>query len=131
MDAMFRKSLADLVRGLRANKKNEEQYINKCIQQIKDELKLQNKKAKMVAIQKLTYVGFFFLKSIFYLVVLMFVVQLHMLGYDISWASFNMIEVMSQPSFTAKRIGYLAASQTFTDETDVLMLATNLFKKVF
>lgn len=74
MDAMFRKSLADLVRGLRANKKNEEQYINKCIQQIKDELKLQNKKAKMVAIQKLTYVGFFFLKSIFYLVVLMFVV---------------------------------------------------------
>lgn len=54
-----------------------------------------------------------------------------MLGYDISWASFNMIEVMSQPSFTAKRIGYLAASQTFTDETDVLMLATNLFKKVF
>eukprot|EP00339_Tiarina_fusa_P029705 CAMPEP_0117045208 /NCGR_PEP_ID=MMETSP0472-20121206/31278_1 /TAXON_ID=693140 ORGANISM="Tiarina fusus, Strain LIS" /NCGR_SAMPLE_ID=MMETSP0472 /ASSEMBLY_ACC=CAM_ASM_000603 /LENGTH=965 /DNA_ID=CAMNT_0004757127 /DNA_START=206 /DNA_END=3103 /DNA_ORIENTATION=+ len=40
-----------------------------------------------------------------------------------------MIEVMSQPSFTAKRVGYLAASQSFTDETDVLMLATNLFKK--
>lgn len=53
-----------------------------------------------------------------------------MLGYDISWASFNMIEVMSQPTFTPKRIGYLAASQSFTDETDVLMLATNLFKKV-
>ena len=53
-----------------------------------------------------------------------------MLGYDISWASFNMIEVMSQTNFTAKRVGYLAASQTFNEETDVLMLATSLFKKV-
>ena len=53
-----------------------------------------------------------------------------MLGYDVSWAAFNIIEVMSQPLFTSKRVGYLAASQTFTSQTDVLMLATNLFKKV-
>ena len=56
MDAIFRKSLADLVRGIRANKNDEEAYISKCIQQIKDELRLQNNKAKMVAVQKLTYV---------------------------------------------------------------------------
>ena len=36
--------------------------------------------------------------------------QLHMLGYDMSWAAFNVIEVMSSESFFAKRIGYLAAS---------------------
>jgi len=37
---------------------------------------------------------------------------------------------MSQPKFTAKRIGYLAASQCFNDQTEVLTLATNLIRKV-
>lgn len=47
-----------------------------------------------------------------------------------SWAAFNIIEVMSQPSFTNKRIGYLAASQSFHEGTEVVMLATSLLKKV-
>lgn len=55
--------------------------------------------------------------------------QLQMLGYDISWAAFNVIEVMSSTKFTHKRIGYLAASQSFHDGTDVLMLTTNLIRK--
>ena len=42
-----------------------------------------------------------------------------MLGYDISWAGFNIIEVMSSPKFTYKRIGYLAGSQSFHTETEV------------
>lgn len=54
-----------------------------------------------------------------------------MLGYDASWASFSMIEVMSQPRFAYKRIGYLAASQTFTKDTDVILLCTQLFSKEF
>ena len=41
---------------------------------------------------------------------------LQMLGYDISWAGFNIIEVMSSTKFTEKRIGYLAASQCFHQE---------------
>ena len=53
-----------------------------------------------------------------------------MLGYDVTWAAFNIIEVMSQPLFTSKRIGYLAASQVFSKDTDVVMLTTNLFRKV-
>lgn len=53
-----------------------------------------------------------------------------MLGYDISWAAFNIIEVMSSHKFTYKRIGYLAASQCFNENTDVLMLTTNMIKKV-
>jgi AP-3 complex subunit delta len=53
-----------------------------------------------------------------------------MRGYDMSWAAFNVVEVMSQSKFTAKRIGYLAASQSFSDTTEVVMLTTNLIRKV-
>ncbi|KAL3112202.1 hypothetical protein niasHT_016975 [Heterodera trifolii] len=52
-----------------------------------------------------------------------------MLGYDISWAAFNIIELMSSTRYIEKRIGYLAAVQAFNDETDVLMLTTNLIRK--
>jgi AP-3 complex subunit delta len=54
-----------------------------------------------------------------------------MLGYDMGWAAFNVVEVMSQEIFTAKRIGYLAASVSFDEGTEVTMLATNLIKKVY
>lgn len=54
-----------------------------------------------------------------------------MLGYDISWAAFNIVEVMSQQKFTGKRIGYLAAAQSFHEGTEVVVLATQLLKKDF
>lgn len=47
-----------------------------------------------------------------------------------SWASFYVVEVMSSAKFLHKRTGYLAASLTFQQDTDVLMLTTNLMKKV-
>ena len=53
-----------------------------------------------------------------------------MLGYDMSWASFHVIEVMSSAKFPQKQTGYLAAIQSFRQDTDVLMLTTNLLKKV-
>ena len=56
---------------------------------------------------------------------------LQMIGYDVSWASFSIIEVMSQPRFAHKRIGYLAANQIFNETTDVVLLTVNLFKKEF
>lgn len=52
-----------------------------------------------------------------------------MIGYDISWAGFNVIEVMSSPKFTCKRIGYLAASQCFHADSELLMLTTNMIRK--
>lgn len=52
-----------------------------------------------------------------------------MLGYDISWAGFNVIEVMSSSKFTHKRIGYLAASQCFHADLEMLMLTTNMIRK--
>lgn len=53
-----------------------------------------------------------------------------MLGYAPSNASFHMLEVMASPRFHLKQMGYLAASQCFNQDTDVLILATNLIKKV-
>lgn len=53
-----------------------------------------------------------------------------MMGYDMSWASFNVVEVMSSARFHLKSVGYLAAIQSFNQDTDVLMLTTNLLKKV-
>ncbi len=39
-----------------------------------------------------------------------------MLGHEMGWASFHVIEVMSQERFGLKRTGFLAAAQSFTRE---------------
>lgn len=57
-------------------------------------------------------------------------IYLEMFGHDMSWASFHVLEVMSCPKYLQKRVGYLAAVQSFRPDTEVLMLATNLLKKV-
>ena len=56
---------------------------------------------------------------------------LRMMGYEFSWANFATIEVMSSHRFGHKRVGYLAAAQSFNEETDVILLTTNLLKKEF
>ncbi|KAI7777241.1 hypothetical protein LA080_003830 [Diaporthe eres] len=56
-------------------------------------------------------------------------IYLEMMGHDMSWASFNVLEVMSSPKYHQKRIGYLGAVQSYRPDTEVLMLATNLLKK--
>lgn len=106
---MFEKSLTDLVKGIRSHKHNEEAFIRSSIAEAKNELKANDIKKKAVAIQKLTY--------------------LHMLGYDMEWAAFNVLEVVSNPNFSLKRSGYLAASQCFTKDTDVMILTSQTFRK--
>ncbi|XP_058064271.1 AP-3 complex subunit delta [Anopheles bellator] len=108
-ERMFDKNLTDLVRGIRNNKDNEAKYIAQCIEEIKQELRQDNINVKSNAVAKLTY--------------------LQMCGYDISWAGFNIIEVMSSNRFTCKRIGYLGASQCFHPESELLMLTTNMIRK--
>ncbi|KAJ9148408.1 AP-3 complex subunit delta [Pleurostoma richardsiae] len=56
-------------------------------------------------------------------------IYLEMVGHDMSWASFHVLEVMSSPKYHQKRVGYLGAVQSFRPDTEVLMLATNLLKK--
>ncbi|PVU99197.1 hypothetical protein BB559_000918 [Furculomyces boomerangus] len=106
---MLEKRLADFIKGLRANKRDEEKYIKESLVLIHKELTLNDHTSKAIAISKLTY--------------------LHMLGYDMSWASFNVVEVMAASKYEEKRMGYLAAVQSFYEETDVLVLTTNLFRK--
>lgn len=108
-DRLFEKSLQDLIRGIRNNKENEPKYIAQCMEEIKQELKQDSSAIKKVAVEKLCY--------------------LQMCGYDVSWAAFNVIEVMASSNFTEKRVGYLAASQSFHEHTDVLMLTTNMIRK--
>lgn len=106
----FEKSLYDLIRGLRQNKGNEKAYIQNCLKECRQEVRSTDGDLKATAILKLIY--------------------LDMFGYDMSWASFNVLEVMSSGKFQHKRIGYLAAVQSFRLDTEVLMLTTNQIKKV-
>ncbi|KAJ5124609.1 uncharacterized protein N7515_008434 [Penicillium bovifimosum] len=105
----FEKSLYDLIKGLRLHKGGENEYIQSCLRECKAEIKTQDMDKKATALLKLIY--------------------LEMFGYDMSWASFHVLEVMSSAKYLQKRVGYLGAVQSFRPDTEVLMLATNLLKK--
>jgi AP-3 complex subunit delta len=106
---MFEKSLVDLIRGLRGHKGNEAEYIQGALKECRAEIRSQDLDVKATALLKLIY--------------------LEMFGYDMTWAAFNVLEVMASPKPMQKRVGYLAAVQSFRPETEVLMLAENLLKK--
>jgi len=106
---MFETSLSDMVKGIRAHKRDPSTYISTSILQIKKELVSTDMFTKSNALRKLTF--------------------LTMMGFDFEWGSFSIIEVMSSPRFAHKRIGSLAAVQTFTSSTSVILLVTNLLKK--
>nr|CAD7424669.1 unnamed protein product [Timema monikensis] len=130
LERMFDKNLTDLVRGIRNNKDNEAKYIAQCIEEIKQELRQDNIAVKSNAVAKLTYVSMIETVELNTTSTLAnYATKLQMLGYDISWAGFNIIEVMSSSKFTYKRIGYLASSQCFHTDTELLMLTTNMIRK--
>ncbi|EMC91227.1 hypothetical protein BAUCODRAFT_319042 [Baudoinia panamericana UAMH 10762] len=106
---MFEKDIYQLIRGLRSHKGNERAYILQSLAECRREIKTSDMDAKATALLKLVY--------------------LEMFGHDMSWASFNVLEVMSSAKYVQKRVGYLAAVQSFRPETEVLMLAENLLKK--
>ncbi|KAK4242516.1 adaptin N terminal region-domain-containing protein [Achaetomium macrosporum] len=109
MPSRFEKSLYDLIRGLRNHKGNEKEYIQNCLKECRSEIRSQDMDVKATALLKLVY--------------------LEMVGHDMSWASFHVLEVMASQKYHQKRVGYLAAVQSFRPDTDVLMMATNLLKK--
>lgn len=108
---VFEKTLTAMVKGIRANRGKETEYIHSCIQEIQKEVVSANVATKSMAVLKLAY--------------------LNMLGYDMSWAAFQMVEVMSHNKFTTRRPGYLASALCFGPSTDVGLLTINLFKKDF
>ena len=106
---MFEKSLYDLIRGLRSHRGSEREYIQAALKECRSEIRSADMDLKATALLKLIY--------------------LEMFGHDMTWASFNVLEVMSSPKIMQKRVGYLGAVQSFHADTDILMLATNLLKK--
>lgn len=58
---MWERTLQDLVRGLRANKKDEAKFIAKAVDEIRHEIKTDDMELKAGAVLKLTYVRFFLL----------------------------------------------------------------------
>lgn len=108
---VFEKSLTDLIRGIRATKDmpSRLKYLQEAIAECRSEVNSPDMEVKTQAVLKLAY--------------------LEMYGFDMSWAAFNVLEVMSSAKFQQKRVGYLAAIQSFRTDTDVLMLTTNLLKK--
>ncbi|CAK9437997.1 uncharacterized protein LODBEIA_P23650 [Lodderomyces beijingensis] len=109
----FEKSLSDLIKGIRAHSKESPESLAKfleiAIQECKSELYTTDLETKAMAVLKSAY--------------------LEMYGFDMSWCNFQILEVMSSSKFQQKRIGYLAAIQSFKNEQDLLILATNQFKK--
>lgn len=108
---MFEKSLTSLIKGLRSHRgKDEPKYIADRVQEIRHEVKSADMEVKAEAVLKLAY--------------------LRMLGYEVQSASFSILETMASSQYHIKHIGYLAAALCFSEETEVLILATNLIKKV-
>lgn len=109
----FEKSLSDLIEGIRAHSKKSPEslleFLERALQECKEELATTDLELKATAILKLAY--------------------LEMYGFDMSWCNFQILEVMSSAKFQQKRIGYLATMQSFKSEQNLLILATNQFKK--
>ena len=71
--AIFQRTLQDLVKGIRNHSQEASSFICAAIADIKVELKSIDPYIKAEAVRKLTY--------------------LQMMGYDVTWAAFSIIEV--------------------------------------
>ena len=56
---MWERTLQDLIRGLRANKKDEAKFIAQAVDEIRKEVRSKDMELKAAAILKLTYVSAF------------------------------------------------------------------------
>ena len=101
----------DIIKGFRHQQSSTESiFISRVIEEICREIKSNDLQTKSTALQKLIY-----LNSIHFI--------------DMSWASFHAIECISSPTFSHKKIGYLAISQSFSESTPVILLISNQLRK--
>jgi hypothetical protein len=56
---MWERTLQDLIRGLRANKKDEAKFIAQAVDEIRKEVRSKDMELKAAAILKLTYVSIY------------------------------------------------------------------------
>ncbi len=57
---LFQESLQDLVKGIRANRRNEEEYLRKRVADISEECRTSDMEKKAVAVLKLAHVSLAF-----------------------------------------------------------------------
>ncbi|CAE5959662.1 unnamed protein product [Arabidopsis arenosa] len=110
MDNLFQRSLEDLIKGFRLQLLGESNFISRALEEIRREIKSTDLSTKSTALHKLSYLA-----------------ALH--GVDMSWAAFHAVEVVSSSRFQHKRIGYQAITQSFNDQTSVMLLITNQVRK--
>lgn len=53
----------------------------------------------------------------------------NLLGYPTAFGQVECIKLVSAPTYTEKRIGYLGLSQLLDESSDILMLVTNSIKR--
>lgn len=109
--SMFDSSLTAMIKGLRANKNNEDVYISSCLREIKNELESTNLDVKSGAICKLWY--------------------LQMFGHAMDKYSFHVLVVMTSPKFVHKRPSYSACLTSFDELNEACLLTINQMRKDF
>jgi AP-3 complex subunit delta len=67
---MWERTLKDLIRGLRANKKDESKFIAQAVDEIRREIKSKDMELKAGAVLKLTYVRYFEIRVMLRLLIL-------------------------------------------------------------
>ncbi|EPZ33880.1 ARM repeat-containing protein [Rozella allomycis CSF55] len=112
VSALFQKDLNELIRGLRLNKDKEYEraYIEKSFEEIRNELKSTDTSTKATAVLKIAY-----LRMIEF--------------YNLDWALFDIIQVMSHCNLQIKKQGYIASERSFYGNQNILILAVNLLRK--
>ncbi|CAN6445404.1 unnamed protein product [Victoria cruziana] len=111
MELLFQRSLEDMIKGLRAHPLGEPVFLSRCLEEARREARSTDHDTKVAALEKLAYAR-------------------SLLGVNSSpWSDFHVVEAMSFPRYAYRRIGYLTASLSFSDSTEVLLLITNLLRK--
>lgn len=125
------------IKALRANKRDEQKVIDTALAEIREEVRSKDWDVKAAAVLKLTYVSSDSVPSCTSWRARselkhrwMAPLQLEMLGHPtLIQHSFPVIECMASSKFHIKQIGYLAASQSFGESTETILLTNNLIKK--
>lgn len=94
--------LTAIIAGIRSHKGKEDEYIASCLRDIRREIRIGSRSEKSEAALKLSY--------------------LHLLGYNAAWASFSIVEVMSNSALSLKRPGFFACAISFTGMIDMVLL---------
>jgi AP-3 complex subunit delta-1 len=119
-EGLFQKSLQDLVKGIRSHKRDASAFISQCVVDIKTELRSTDISIKAEAVRTAAYPCYCLVLVLMCSLIARSVqvrklTYLQMIGYNESWASFGIVEVMSQPRFSYKRIGCMAANQVMLE----------------